>query len=51
MQRTSAYGTVQRFPTQEDTETSPLDAIEDPEARFGSYRRLTMADEFRFSRT
>jgi len=51
VQRTSAYAILKRFSTDEDTETSPLDAIEDPEARFGSYRRLTMADEFRFSRT
>jgi len=48
VQRTSAYATVRRFSTDEDTETGPLDAIEDAEARFGSYRRLTMASDFRF---
>ena len=31
-------------------EASPLDAIADPEARFGSYRRLIAGGEFRFTR-
>ena len=31
-----------------ETPASPLDAIEDPEARFGSYRRLIASGEFRF---
>jgi len=48
VQRTSTYATVQRFSAEEDAETSALDAIEDAEARFGSYRRLTMAGDFRF---
>jgi FO synthase subunit 2 len=32
----------------EEDEESPLDAIQDPEARFGSYGRLTASAEFRF---
>ena len=31
-----------------ETPASPLDAVEDPEARFGSYRRLIASGEFRF---
>ena len=31
-----------------ETPTSPLDAVEDAEARFGSYRRLIASGEFRF---
>lgn len=33
-----------------DEPVSPLDAIEDAEARFGSYRRLIASGEFRFTR-
>jgi hypothetical protein len=29
---------------------SPLDTIEDAEARFGSYRKLIASGEFRFTR-
>jgi 7,8-didemethyl-8-hydroxy-5-deazariboflavin synthase CofH subunit len=50
VQRTSAYAPLRTFSTSDDADASPLDAIEDPEARFGSYRRLTLANEFRFSR-
>ena len=44
------YAIRRRFSTRQrrTTRRSPLDAIEDAEARFGSYRRLTMAAEFRF---
>jgi len=31
-----------------DAVDSPLDAVEDAEARFGSYRRLIASGEFRF---
>jgi FO synthase subunit 2 len=48
VQRTSTYGVVRRFDAAVDDEVEPLDAVEDAEARFGSYRRLTMADDFRF---
>jgi FO synthase subunit 2 len=48
VQRTSVYATIRRFSSVEDDIASPLDAVEDAEARFGSYRRLTMADDFRF---
>ena len=33
-----------------DDEASPLDAIDDADARFGSYRRLIASGEFRFTR-
>jgi FO synthase subunit 2 len=52
-----------RVPAQRDTEyrilktyrdgetpASPLDAVEDADARFGSYRRLIASGEFRFTR-
>ena len=32
-----------------DEDDSPLDRIEDAEARFGSYRRLVASGEFRFT--
>ena len=31
-----------------ETPESPLDAVDDAEARFGSYRRLIASGEFRF---
>ena len=45
-QRTTVYDLIKVY-TEEDEE-SPLDAIHDPEATFGSYRRLTASPEFRF---
>jgi FO synthase subunit 2 len=46
-QRDTLYHVVKRY---EDGETvdSPLDTVEDAEARFGSYRRLIASGEFRF---
>jgi 7,8-didemethyl-8-hydroxy-5-deazariboflavin synthase CofH subunit len=44
VQRSSTYGVL----GEGDDLTTPLDAIDDPEARFGSYRKLTLAPEFRF---
>src|SRR6266704_1155751 len=48
-QRDTLYGIVHTYSDGEDPE-SPLDKIEDAEARFGSYRQLTGSKEFRFVR-
>src|SRR5262250_1464328 len=48
-QRDMLYSIVQRYEEGEDP-ASPLDSVEDAEARFGSYRRLIASGEFRFSR-
>ena len=45
-QRSTTYELLKVYG--EEDEESPLDAIQDPEARFGSYRRLTASAEFRF---
>ncbi|MBI4594009.1 MAG: 5-amino-6-(D-ribitylamino)uracil--L-tyrosine 4-hydroxyphenyl transferase CofH [Candidatus Rokubacteria bacterium] len=47
-QRDTLY-TVLRVYGDADGEASPLDAIADAEARFGSYRRLVASGEFRFT--
>jgi FO synthase subunit 2 len=49
-ERTSLYAIRRRFDADsaEGDEASPLDAVTDAEARFGSYRRLAMAPDFRF---
>ena len=46
-QRDTRYRIVKRYADGE-TADSPLDAIDDAEARFGSYRRLIASGEFRF---
>jgi 7,8-didemethyl-8-hydroxy-5-deazariboflavin synthase CofH subunit len=46
--RDTVYGIVGTYEAGDDP-TSPLDAIEDVEARFGSYRRLIASGEFRFT--
>src|SRR5213596_3593840 len=48
-QRDTLYGIVHTYSDGEDPE-SPLDKIDDAEARFGSYRRLIASGEFRFTR-
>ncbi len=48
-QRDTVYGILRRWDGDED-EASPLDTVEDPETRFGSYRRLVASGEFRFTR-
>jgi FO synthase subunit 2 len=48
-QRDTLY-TVLRVYDGDADEASPLDAVEDAERRFGSYRRLIASGEFRFSR-
>jgi 7,8-didemethyl-8-hydroxy-5-deazariboflavin synthase CofH subunit len=48
-QRDTLYHLVKTYGDDGD-EVSPLDAIDDAEARFGSYRRLIASGEFRWSR-
>ena len=49
MQRTTRYGVVRTFaPQAEPGEESPLDAVDDPDATFGSYDKLTRDERFRF---
>jgi FO synthase subunit 2 len=48
-QRDTLYAILRRFDEATD-EASPLDAVEDAESRFGSYRRLIASGEFRFTR-
>src|SRR6266704_715884 len=48
-QRDTLYGLLHRYDSDDD-EASPLDAIDDAEARFGSYRRLIASGEFRCTR-
>ena len=47
-ERTSLYAVRRLFDVEGDDAESPLDAVTDAEARFGSYRRLAMAPDFRF---
>jgi outer membrane lipase/esterase len=49
-ERTSLYAIRRRFDAAgaESDAASPLDVVEDAETRFGSYRRLAMASDFRF---
>src|SRR5205809_1745337 len=46
-QRDTLYRIVKRY-AEGETVDSPLDAIDDAEVRFGSYRRLIASGEFRF---
>ncbi|MBI1737496.1 MAG: 5-amino-6-(D-ribitylamino)uracil--L-tyrosine 4-hydroxyphenyl transferase CofH [Candidatus Rokubacteria bacterium] len=48
-QRDTLYGIVKTY-KEGDEDGSPLDTIEDAEARFGSYRRLIASGEFRWTR-
>jgi len=47
-QRGTTYDLLRVYDGEEDAE-GPLDRIDDPEARFGSYRRLTASAEFRYA--
>jgi FO synthase subunit 2 len=49
-QRNTVYGLLRVYADPTADEASPLDVVEDAEARFGSYRRLVAAEEFRFTR-
>ena len=46
-QRDTLYGIIRTYSEGEVPE-SPLDKIEDAEARFGSYRKLATSGQFRF---
>jgi FO synthase subunit 2 len=46
-QRTTGYGILKTFGPH-DEEITPLDLVDDPDARFGSYRRLAASGDFRF---
>jgi 7,8-didemethyl-8-hydroxy-5-deazariboflavin synthase CofH subunit len=48
-QRSTRYDLLQLFETEEDGAT-PLDLVDDADARFGSYRKLTASGDFRFVR-
>jgi FO synthase subunit 2 len=48
-QRDTLYNVVRLYGDGDD-EASPLDAVEDAETRFGSYRRLIASGEFRYTR-
>lgn len=48
-QRDTLYGLIRLDPGADDA-ASPLDAIEDAESRFGSYRRLIASGQFRYTR-
>lgn len=48
-QRDTLYRILKVYATDDD-EASPLDAIDDADARFGSYRRLIASGEFRYTR-
>jgi 7,8-didemethyl-8-hydroxy-5-deazariboflavin synthase CofH subunit len=48
-ERDTTYRILRRYADGE-TADSPLDGVEDAEARFGSYRRLVASGEFRFAR-
>lgn len=47
-ERDTVYNIVRYFADGDD-EASPLDAVEDAESRFGSYRRLVASGTFRFN--
>jgi FO synthase subunit 2 len=47
-ERDTLYNIVRHF-AEGDDEASPLDAVEDAESRFGSYRRLVASGTFRFT--
>lgn len=49
-QRSTTYDILRVYTDPHDNEPDPLAAVQDPEARFGSYRRLTASREFRFTR-
>ena len=48
-QRDTLYNIVRDY-TEGDDDVSPLDAVQDAESRFGSYRRLIASGAFRFTR-
>jgi hypothetical protein len=49
-QRSTTYGILKLYADGCDDDTSPLDAVENPDEQFGSYRRLTASSQFRFAK-
>ncbi len=49
-QRNTIYGLLRVYGEPEADDVGPLDEVVDAEKRFGSYRQLTAASEFRFTR-
>jgi FO synthase subunit 2 len=47
-QRDTTYGILRLYADGDGDDASPLDAVEDPDERFGSYQRLTASSQFRF---
>jgi FO synthase subunit 2 len=48
-QRSTTYDLLRVYDDPTSDESSPLDDVQDAEARFGSYRRLAASSEFRFT--
>ena len=49
-ERRTNYKLIRTYEEAEDDSALALDLVENPEERFGSYRRLTASTDFRFSR-
>jgi FO synthase subunit 2 len=49
-QRSTTYGILKLYADGHDDDTSPLDAVKNPDEQFGSYRRLTASSQFRFAK-
>jgi 7,8-didemethyl-8-hydroxy-5-deazariboflavin synthase CofH subunit len=47
-ERSTTYGIIKLYADGHDDDTSPLDAVENPDEQFGSYQRLTASSQFRF---
>src|SRR5262249_49577057 len=47
-ERTSLYAVRRIYQDERDESDSPLDRVEDADARFGSYGKLSRSNEFRF---
>jgi FO synthase subunit 2 len=47
-QRNTEYDLIKVYGGEQDEEDSPLDHVDDAEARFGSYRKLATSSQFRF---
>jgi FO synthase subunit 2 len=48
-QRSTTYDILEVYADEAEDPADPLDAVQDAEARFGSYRRLVASGEFRFA--
>jgi FO synthase subunit 2 len=49
-QRSTTYDILRLYADGSDDDASPLDAVENPDERFGSYHRLAASSQFRFTR-